>query len=149
MNNPYYATQRVIGEKLTITPQTISGTLTHRPILPGTILVRVCKGSLNYLKISFDAKGDPGIILMGEELCKNATHVDRTQTFANNDNGTIIIKLDAGAFSEELITFADYDMSIPQNKKTITECVTGLFVTAISTATTILNRLNERLWRNR
>lgn len=42
--NPYYTTQDVRGERAMIKNGTITATLTHRPIVPGSVVVTACCG---------------------------------------------------------------------------------------------------------
>ncbi len=73
--DPYYSSQQVRDEDLTLSTLTVSGTLQHRPILAGTVVVSIygasqkdlsCENAVPFAQVSFDANGDiDNVILDG------------------------------------------------------------------------------------
>jgi hypothetical protein len=125
--DPYYSSQTVKGEELAIdgAGMVISGTLAHKPILAGTVVVNVfledddnCEDPTPCLQVTFDANGDPDLVLAGDASdCPDAT-VDVTTSGAtkfDHSTGEVTITLSAGSFPAGSIARADYEFDLENN----------------------------------
>ena len=129
--DPYYSAQEVKGEDLsTLTDYTISGTLAHRPVLAGTVVVEVfadaddadpaCSDATPCLRVSFDADGDPDVVLVGS--CSGFTAnlaVDTRsgQTKFDHTTGTVTVILDddSGEFPQTAVCRVNYEYDLEAN----------------------------------
>lgn len=113
--DPYYLSQMVQGERLTVTPTTVSGTLRRIPIA-GTVVVTVgvdfpsphggvLQGTI-ILHVVFGVNGEAEQLLMGDY----AILVDTKLT--KQDGPKIEIKLLQGEFVPEATATADYEYSL-------------------------------------
>ena len=124
--DPYYSSQTVKGEDLTIGGggTTITGTLLHKPVLAGTVVVNVfledvdnCEEPTPCLQVSFDAKGDPDVILTGSASdCPDVTVDTATSGATDFDHttGAVTITLSAGSVAG-LVARADYEFDLENN----------------------------------
>lgn len=128
--DPYYSSQEVKGEDLTITGgTTISGTLAHRPVLAGTVVVEAfasevdaapqCENPVPCLQVSFDSDGNPDTVLIGDctEFTSTIT-VDTTTTGAtafDHSTGAVTITLSAGSLPAGAIARANYEYDLEAN----------------------------------
>jgi hypothetical protein len=126
--DPYYSSQTVKGEALEIVAPAgtvITGTLVHRPILAGTVVVNVyasdtdnCEDATPCLQVTFDAHGHPEFILMGTGSdCPEVT-VDTSTTSAthfDHETGAVTITLSGGHFDQTAIARADYEYDLENN----------------------------------
>jgi hypothetical protein len=125
--DPYYSSQTVKGEELTISGggAVISGTLAHKPVLAGTVVVNVfledddnCEDPTPCLQVTFDANGNPDLVLVGESTdCPDVT-VDTSTTGAtvfDHTTGEVTITLSAGSFAGTAIARADYEFDLENN----------------------------------
>ncbi|MHA1838781.1 MAG: hypothetical protein ACTSYO_02325 [Candidatus Ranarchaeia archaeon] len=122
--DPYYSSQEVKGEDLTIGGGglVVSGTLAHRPILAGTVVVNVfasdvdsCEDPTPILQVGFDSNGDPDLILVGD--CTNCV-VDEAitgNTTFDHATGTVTVTLSSGTFPAGAIARADYEFDLENN----------------------------------
>ncbi len=124
--DPYYSSQTVKDEDLTIVGgNVITGTLVHRPILAGTVVVNVyaedvdnCESPTPCLQVSFDANGDPEFVLVGsgsdcpevtvDTSTSGATHFDHT-------TGAVVITLSSGTLTAGMLARADYEFDLENN----------------------------------
>jgi hypothetical protein len=107
--DPYYSSQTVKDENLTIAGGLISGNLAHKPVLAGTVTVNIyaadtssCEGPTLLVQVTFDSSGNPDIVMVGE---LTSTTVDEDNSSFNNDTGAVTVTLvdgsllPAGAFA--------------------------------------------------
>lgn len=125
--DPYYSSQTVKGEDLTINGggNVISGTLLHKPVLAGTVVVNVfltdddnCENPEPCLQVSFDANGDPDIVLASESSDCPTVVVDQTTTGAtkfDHSNGQLTVTLSSGSFPAGSIARVDYEFDLENN----------------------------------
>jgi len=124
--DPYYSSQTVKGEDLTIDGAglVISGTLVHKPILAGTVVVNVyasdaddCEDPEPCLQVSFDAEGNPEFVLAGSGSDCPSVTVDTTTTGAtyfDHTTGAVTVTITAGSLTG-LIARADYEYDLENN----------------------------------
>lgn len=125
--DPYYTSQTVKAEDLTIDGAgiIISGTLAHKPILAGTVVVNVyssddddCEEATPCLQVSFDANGDPEIVLVGDGSDCPSVEVDTSTSGAtkfDHTTGEVTITLSSGSFTAGFIARADYEYDLENN----------------------------------
>jgi len=128
--DPYYSSQEVRGEDATIVGNTvITGTLAHRPVLAGTVVVEVyateadaspnCEDAVPCLRVSFDSDGAPDVVLTGD--CTDFTsvlEVDVTTTGAtefSHSTGAVQVTLSAGDFPIGAIARVNYEYDLEAN----------------------------------
>lgn len=128
--DPYYSSQEVRGEDATIVGNAVvTATLAHRPVLAGTTAVEVyesstaanpnCDDTVPCLRVSFDADGNPDIVLIGDctEFTGNLS-VDTTTpgaTAFNHSTGVIQITLSAGVFPAGAVARVNYEYDLEAN----------------------------------
>lgn len=127
--DPYYSSQTVKGEDLTIDPGagTIIGTLLHKPVLAGTVVVNVylsdednCEEAEPCLQVTFDSNGDPDLILVGESTdCPNFV-IDTSTTGATEfDHSEAQVKITLAGGSDpltaDMIARVDYEFDLENN----------------------------------
>ncbi len=125
--DPYYSSQTVKGEDLTIDPagMVVTGTLLHKPVLAGTVVVNVyasdvdnCEDAVPCLQVTFDSNGLPEFVIPGEGSDCPTVTVDQTTTGAtrfNHETGQVSVTLSAGAFPAGFIARADYEYDLENN----------------------------------
>lgn len=130
--DPYYSSQEVKGESLTITGNNlVVGTLAHRPVLAGTVVVEVygseldaspnCDSPVPCLRIGFDSTGDPSSILIGDcdgNGVTDALVVDITtagMTEFNHATGALSVKLSSGTFPAGAVGRVNYEYDLEAN----------------------------------
>lgn len=128
--DPYYSSQEVRGEDASVVdPTTIQATLAHRPVLAGTVVVEVyeseaaanpnCEEATPCLRVSFDADGNPDVVLVGD--CTDFTDtlsVDDTTTGAtefSHSTGQVSVTLDGGSFPAGAVARVDYEYDLEAN----------------------------------
>lgn len=130
--DPYYSSQEVKGESLTLTGGTVVvGTLAHRPALAGSVVVEVygtefdaspnCDSSVPCLKVGFDSKGNPEIVLIGD--CDGNGVTDPIQldvttagaTEFNHATGAVMVTLSSGSFPASAVARANYEYDLEGN----------------------------------
>jgi hypothetical protein len=125
--DPYYSSQTVKGEDLTISEggTVISGTLLHKPVLAGTVAVNVyltdeddCEEPEPCLHVTFDSTGAPDLVLTGEGSdCPDVT-VDQTTSGAtvfDHDTAELTITLSSGNFESSAVARVDYEYDLEDN----------------------------------
>jgi hypothetical protein len=125
--DPYYSSQTVKGEDLTINPggMVVVGTLLHKPVLAGTVVVNVyasdvdnCEDATPCLQVTFDSDGLPEFVIPGDGSDCPTVTVDTTTTGAtrfNHETGAVTVTLSAGAFPAGFIARADYEFDLENN----------------------------------
>lgn len=127
--DPYYSSQEVKGEELTISggSTVVSGTLAHRPILAGTVVVNVyaadtdsCDTPSPLLQVGFDSDGNPDLILVSETLTdiSDPVTVDESTTGAtafDHAAGTVTVTLATGSLPAGSVARVDYEFDMENN----------------------------------
>ena len=130
--DPYYSSQEVKGESLTLTGRNnVIGTLAHRPVLAGTVVVEVfgseldaspnCDAPIPCLRISFNSKGQPDTVLIGDCDGNGVTdpiQVDIVTTGAtefNHTTGAVSVRLSSGQFPTTAIARTNYEYDLEAN----------------------------------
>jgi hypothetical protein len=124
--DPYYTSQVVKDEDLTIGGggTVVSGTLVHKPILAGTVVVNVytaqalqddCEFPTPILQVGFDADGNPDIILVGETSDITVDESTSGATKFDHDDGSVTITLSSGSLPAGAVARADYEYDLENN----------------------------------
>lgn len=125
--DPYYSSQLVKGEDLTISGggAVISGTLVHKPVLAGTVVVNVfasdaddCDNPAPCLQVLFNSDGNVDIVAMGEGSACPTVHVDTTTsgaTLFDHSTGHVQVTLSSGTFPVGFIARTDYEFDMENN----------------------------------
>jgi DNA-binding protein YbaB len=127
--DPYYSSQTVKGEDLTIAPggAVISGTLLHKPVLAGTVVVRIyasdsdnCEEAEPCAEIAFNASGTVDFVSYqstGNTGCSSIT-IDESTSGApvfDHDTAQVQITLSSGTLPANSIARADYEYDLENN----------------------------------
>ena len=127
--DPYYSSQTVKDEDLTIAAGggSVSGTLVHKPVLAGTVVVNVfaedvdsCESPEPCMQVSFDANGDPDVVLVSAETdCQLTGVVVDTSTSGatqfDHETGVVTITLSSGAIPSAFLARVDYEFDLENN----------------------------------
>jgi len=121
--DPYYTSQVVKGEDLTIGGagnNTVSGTLRHRPILAGTVVVNVfesdaddCEEPTPVLQVSFDSTGAVDFVLSSEATAISVTA--GSSSFDHSTGAVTIVTVSDGDGLVNMIARADYEYDLENN----------------------------------
>jgi len=122
--DPYYTSQVVKGEDLTVGggSMVVSGTLVHKPILAGSVVVNVfesdsdsCEEPDPILQVGFNADGDPDAVLIGDLTGVTVDESTTGATFFDHSTGAVTVTLSAGALPAGAIARADYEYDLENN----------------------------------
>jgi len=122
--DPYYSSQVVKGEDLTVSGggMVVSGTLVHRPVLAGTVVVNVfesdddsCEEPEPILQVGFDADGNPDVILIGDLTGVTVDESTTGATFFDHSTGAVTVTLSAGSLPAGALARADYEYDLENN----------------------------------
>jgi len=125
--DPYYSSQTVKGESLDIESggTVIRGTLIHKPILAGTVLVNVyaedddnCEDAEPCLQVTFDSTGEVENVFAGDNTNCPSVEVDVSTSGAtafNHQTGEVVITLASGTLPDTAIVRADYEYDLENN----------------------------------
>lgn len=128
--DPYYSSQEVRGEDATISGNAVvTATLAHRPVLAGTVVVEAyasaedaspnCDDAVPCLRVSFDADGNPDVVLVGD--CTEFTDTLAVDTATpgatafSHSTGVVQITLSAGTFPTGAIARVNYEYDLEAN----------------------------------
>ena len=121
--DPYYSSQVVKGENLTISGggTVISGTLVHKPVLAGTVVVNIfasdadsCEDPTPIIQVGFDASGTPDLVLVANPTDYTVDESTPGATAFNTSTGAVTVTLSAGDVTG-LIARADYEFDLENN----------------------------------
>ncbi len=126
--DPYYSSQIVKGESLTIEDPSgtvITGTLAHTPVLAGTVVVNIyasdsddCELPEPCIQVSFGADGHVDYVYTSSDsACPADVTIDQTEsggTWFNHATAQVQITLSAGSVAG-LIARADYEYDLEDN----------------------------------
>lgn len=124
--DPYYTSQVIKDEDLTIAAggAAITGTLIHKPILAGTVVVNVytaaeladdCEVPTPILQVGFDADGLPDTILVGETSDIEVDTSTSGATSFDHSDGSVTITLSSGSLPAGASARADYEYDLENN----------------------------------
>lgn len=117
--DPYYSSQTVKDENLTIAGGVISGNLAHKPVLAGTVVVNVyardtdsCNTPTPLVQVSFASNGAPDNILVSSDV--TGLVVETTGTEFNTDTGAVVVNF-TGSLPTGAYATADYEFDLENN----------------------------------
>lgn len=127
--DPYYSSQQVIGEDLDTvdggTEVTVSGTLDHRPILAGTVVVNLyeadqlnenCDNMTPFYQVTFDADGAVDTILTRDDSdVTSALSVVTASSSFDSSDGSVTLVFDGGDMPAGAFARADYEYDLEAN----------------------------------
>lgn len=119
--DPYYSSQTVKDEALTIGGGVISGNLAHKPVLAGTVVVNVfaedtdsCDNPDPLIQVTFDASGDPEVVVQSDDVT-SALSVDTDNSSFNNDTCAVTVTLTGGSLPSGAFATVDYEFDLENN----------------------------------
>jgi len=117
--DPYYSSQTVKDENLTMAGGVISGNLAQKPVLAGTVVVNVyaadtdnCNTPTPLVQVSFAANGTPDNILVSSNA--SGIVIDSSGTEFNNDTGAVTVNF-TGAMHTGAYATVDYEFDLENN----------------------------------
>lgn len=122
--DPYYSSQVVKDEDLTVTGggTIVTGTLAHRPILAGTVVVNIyesdddsCESPNPIIQVGFDANGDPDLVLVENPTDYTVDLSTTGATSFDHSTGTVTVTLSAGSLAAGVLARADYEFDLENN----------------------------------
>jgi len=127
--DPYYSSQQVRDEDLTTAAAsdggTISGTLQHRPILAGTVVVNIfeadqltenCDNLVPFLQVTFDADGAVDVVITRDDTdVTSGLTVDTTNSTFDSSDGSVTVILTGGAIPTGAFARANYEYDLEAN----------------------------------
>ena len=125
--DPYYSSQQVKGESLTMddSDNTISGTLAHKPILAGTVVINVfeasgdatptCEVATPAMQITFDSSGAVDIVQKSGDSSFSALTVDESASSFDHSTGTVTLSVTGGTFPSGSVAEANYEYDLEAN----------------------------------
>jgi len=127
--DPYYSSQQVRDENLSVSATTdgalVSGTLQHRPILAGTVVVNVfpedqlneqCDFMNPLLQVTFDAAGNPDVVLLKDDSdVTSGLQVDESNSKFDSSDGTVELHLTGGSLPSGAFARANYEYDLEAN----------------------------------
>lgn len=119
--DPYYSSQTVKDEALTIGGGVISGNLVHKPVLAGTVVVNVyaedtdsCDTPDPLIQVTFDSSGSPDVVLQSDDVT-DALSVDTGSSSFDNDTGDVTVTLTGGTLPDGAFATVDYEFDLENN----------------------------------
>jgi len=128
--DPYYSSQMVRDEDLNSPSETsdgvvITGTLQHRPILAGTVVVNIfeadqanlqCDEATPLIQVTFDADGAVDtVIKRSDSDVTAALDVDTAASSFDNSTGTVTVVLTGGTLPAGAFARANYEYDLEAN----------------------------------
>lgn len=117
--DPYYSSQVVKGEDLTINTSggPVTGTLAHRPVLAGTVVVNIyasdadaCEDPTPAIQVSFLADGTVDTAIVTGSFVVNTAGSSFSHT-----TGVVTVALSSGFLTAGYIARADYEYDLENN----------------------------------
>jgi len=119
--DPYYSSQTVKDESLSINGAVISGSLVHKPILAGTVVVNVfaedddsCENPTPLLQVSFSSDGSVESVITSEDATSTLA-VDENNSSFDNDSGDVSVIISGGGFPNGSFATVDYEFDLENN----------------------------------
>ena len=119
--DPYYSSQTVKDENLTIAGGVISGQLVHKPILSGTVVANVfaedtdsCNTPTPLIQVTFNSAGEVDTVQISGDVTA-ALSVDANNSSFNHDTGVLTITLTGGTLPAGAFATADYEFDLENN----------------------------------
>ncbi len=123
--DPYYSSQQVRDEDLTATSDGFTGTLAHRPVLAGTVVVNIfeadqaelaCENAQPLMQITFDAAGAVDVVLSREDSDVTAgIAVDEVNSTFDNSDGSVTVALTGGSLPTGAFGRVNYEYDLEAN----------------------------------
>lgn len=127
--DPFYSSQMVRDEDLTTTPgaggATVTGSLAHRPILAGTVVVNIyeadqadlsCENAQPFLQVSFDSSGAVDTVLSRDDTDVTAgLVVDEMASDFDSSDGSVTVTLTGGSLPTGAFSRANYEYDLEAN----------------------------------
>ncbi|MDP1712545.1 MAG: hypothetical protein Q8K86_08820 [Candidatus Nanopelagicaceae bacterium] len=124
--DPYYSSQMVRKEALTIDPAglVVSGTLLHKPILAGTVVMSVypdetsaCEEAEPCLQVFFDSDGHVSTVLNSSATACPTLTVDAGPTSSSFDHstGAVTVTLTGSGIPSAMVAKVDYEYDLENN----------------------------------
>lgn len=125
--DPYYSSQMVRGEALTIdaSGNTITGTLAHKPILAGTVVVNVfhdadgaaptCETPTPKLQVTFNAAGGVDIVQVADDWSGSGLTVNEGTSSFNHSTGAVTVQLTGGTLNVGAVAEVNYEYDLEAN----------------------------------
>jgi len=128
--DPYYSSQTVGGQQwdgetatINTAGDAITHTLVHRPVLAGSVVVNVytaaelaenCDQPVPCLQVTFDADGNPDLVLAGSGSDCPTVVVNEATSVFNHDDGGLVINLSSGTV-DGLVARVSYEYDLENN----------------------------------
>lgn len=120
--DPYYSSQTVKDEQLTLAGGVAEGNLAHKPVLAGTVVVNIfgvdddsCESPDPLVQVSFDSTGSPDTVLTSDEVT-TSVQVDENNSSFNNDTGDVTVTLiGADNLPDGAYATVDYEFDLENN----------------------------------
>ncbi|MEE8568069.1 MAG: hypothetical protein V3S81_05620 [Anaerolineales bacterium] len=127
--DPFYSSQMVRDEDLTTTPggggATVTGTLVHRPILAGTVVVNIfesdqadlaCENAVPFLQVTFDSSGAVDTVLSRDDTDVTAgLVVDEMSSDFDSADGSVTVTLTGGSLPSGAFSRTNYEYDLEAN----------------------------------
>jgi hypothetical protein len=125
--DPYYSSQQVRDEDLDLDTAgiAITGTLQHRPILAGTVVVNVfeadqatqsCDNLSPLLQVTFDAAGAVDVVMLREDTdVTSGLQVDTVASSFSSADGSINVTLTGGTLPAGAFARVNYEYDLEAN----------------------------------
>lgn len=124
--DPYYSSQNVRGEALTIdgSSNTVTGTLAYRPILAGTVVVNIYEGDPNastcdnaapLIQVTFDSTGAVDVVQKGGETDVASLSVDTGTSSFDHTTGAVTINFTGGTLPGDAVAQVNYEYDLEAN----------------------------------
>lgn len=123
--DPYYSSQQVRDEDLSATTGGFSGTLAHRPILAGTVVVNIfesdqlelaCENAQPLMQVSFDSSGSVDTVLVRDDTDVTAAlTVDENNSSFNSSTGVVTVELTGGSLPANAFGRVNYEYDLEAN----------------------------------
>lgn len=124
--DPYYSSQMVRGEALTIdgSADTVTGTLAYRPILAGTVVVNIyesdpndvsCENATPLIQVTFDSSGAVDVVQKGGDSDVAGLSVDTNASTFDHATGAVTLNFAGGALPAGSVAQASYEYDLEAN----------------------------------
>lgn len=127
--DPYYSSQMVRDEDLTLGVETggatISGTLAHRPVLAGTVVVNIyesdqsnlsCDNAVPFFQVTFDSDGAVDTVIAAEDSdVTSGLAVDESNSSFSHSTGAVTLTLTGGSTPASAFARTNYEYDLEAN----------------------------------
>ena len=125
--DPYYSSQMVKGENVDLDTarNTITGTLQHRPVLAGTVVVNVfestdganpsCEAPVVKMQITFDHSGAVDTVQVADDWAGSGLSVTEGSSSFNHATGAVTVEIAGGTVPVGAIAEVNYEYDLEGN----------------------------------